>query len=81
MNYLLSIPAFKEKKKNIMTILMCEEGGLMEDPNLHWEQIGEAEGSTTQEVADNLAKKDEGFAGNYDPESVTLWGWRLKILV
>ena len=64
-----------------MTILICEEDGLMEDPNFHWEKIGEADGSTAKEVADNLAKKDEGFAGNYDPESVIFWRCRLKILV
>jgi len=64
-----------------MTILMCEKGGLMEDPAFHWEKIGEAEGSTVKEVADNLAKKDKDFAKYYDPKTVTYWGWELKIIL
>ena len=50
-------------------ILFCEEGGIMEDPEFHWEVIGKAEGNTTKEVADNLAAKDKDFAKYYDPES------------
>lgn len=63
-----------------MPILLCQEGGLMEDPDFHWEEIGEAEGTTTKEVADNLAKKDKFFAQYYDSKNLTFWGWKLKIL-
>lgn len=63
-----------------MPILMCELGGLMEDSYFHWEIIGEAEGDTVKEVADNLTKKDINFAKYYNPKTVTYFGWRLKIL-
>lgn len=59
---------------------MCELGGLMEDPDFHWEIIGKAEGDTVKEVADNLTKKDINFAKYYNPKTVTYFGWRLKIL-
>lgn len=62
-----------------MTILFCKQGGLQEDPKWHWEIIGSAPGETTKEVADNLAKSDEKFKEDYDPEGVTYWGWGLAI--
>ena len=62
-----------------MTTLFCLQGGLMEDPDFHWERIGIAAGSSTKEVADNLALKDPDFAKYYNPTSVTYWGWELSI--
>ena len=47
--------------------LYCLQGGLMEDPNWRWEYIGEAEGETLMEVADNYALKNLEFAEYYNP--------------
>lgn len=62
-----------------MTKLYVRAGGLMEDPEFHWEEMGEAEGTTLKEVCDNLAAKDPGFAAEYNPEYLTYWGWRLSL--
>lgn len=62
-----------------MTTLYCRQGGLIEDPDWHWEVIGKTEGFTTKEVADNLALLDTEFAKNYDPITVTFYGWKLSI--
>lgn len=51
----------------------------MGDANFHWEPIGEANGETTKEVADSLAQKYKRFAKDYDPDTVTYWGWKLSI--
>lgn len=64
-----------------MAIIMCRQGGLMEDPAFHWEQIGEAEGTTLREACDNLAKKDPEFAKYYNPETISYWGWKLALFI
>jgi hypothetical protein len=63
----------------MMKTLFCRKGGLMEDPEFHWESIGEGEGNTTREVADDLAKRDKAFARDYDPTGPSYWGWKLSI--
>lgn len=62
-----------------MRTLYVKQGGLMEDPEWHWEVAGEGEGETLKEVADDLARRDPGFRGLYDPEQLTMWGWRLAL--
>ena len=62
-----------------MTKLYVKCGGLMEDPDWHWEEIGEADGETLREVCDNLAAKDIGFASEYNSTYLTYWGWELSL--
>lgn len=61
-------------------VLWVKAGGIMEDPEFHWDQIGKAEGSTLKEVCDNLAAKTPSFAQYYDPDTLTYWGWKLSLL-
>jgi hypothetical protein len=64
----------------IMKIVMCKQGGLMEDPEWHWEQIGEGEGETLEEVCDNIASKDPSFAAHYSKKhGISFWGWELAL--
>lgn len=62
-----------------MKTLYCKQGGMMEDPDWHWEVIGQAEGETLKEVADNYAKTDAEFKKFYEPQSITMYGWKLSI--
>lgn len=62
-----------------MTKLYVKMGGLMEDPDWRWEEIGEADGQTLKEVCDNLASKDFRFTGEYNPQHLTFWGWKLSL--
>lgn len=68
-----------------MAEVWCEMGGLMEDPEFHWEKIGEAPGNSEEEVYQNLAIQDPDFAEHYSPANPAVgschsyWGWRLCI--
>lgn len=59
--------------------IWVKQGGLMEDPDWHWEPVGEAEGNTLQEACNNLAAQNAGFAKYYNPETLSFWGWQLKL--
>jgi len=48
-------------------------GGLMEDPNFHWERHGSAPGVDEKDACLNLFKNDKLF----DAETMTYWGWQL----
>ena len=48
-------------------------GGLMEDPEFHWERHGVSAGETPVEACVNLFKGDKLF----DAKTMTVWGWQL----
>lgn len=48
-------------------------GGLMEDPEFHWDKYGIGAGNTPKEAAINALKNDKLF----DEKTMTVWGWKL----
>ena len=48
-------------------------GGLMEDPEFHWERHGFSAGLDAKEACMNLFKNDNLF----DHKTMTYWGWLL----
>jgi hypothetical protein len=67
--------------------IYCKMGGLMEDPNFHWEYIGSTNGKTPQEVCDNYAKEHPEFDKDYKitfykkEKILSYWGWELKVVL
>jgi hypothetical protein len=73
-------PPMPDPKAHLPTrILWCRQGGLMEDPGWHWEQMGEGRGNTVREVADDFAEHNPKFAEYYDREFLSYWGWTLAL--
>lgn len=64
-------------RKLPLVTIYCKMGGIMEDPDFHWEPIGKAPGATLKEACDNLAVIDSEFKRDYDPTTMTFWGWKL----
>jgi hypothetical protein len=51
-------------------IIYIKAGGLMEDPNFHWELHGSAAGMDEKDACRNLFKDDKLF----DAKTMTVWG-------
>lgn len=62
-----------------MRTIYIKCGGLMEDPDWHWEVFGEGNGNTLAEVMEDFLSRNEGYRSCYDPESCTYWGWQLSL--
>ena len=54
-------------------IIYIKAGGLMEDPDFHWERYGVGVGETPQAACIHCFKDDKLF----DAKSMTIWGWQM----
>ncbi len=60
--------------------IWLQEGGLMEDPQLHWEPFFKTDKETVLKACEARAEKDPEFAKYYKScnGTPTYWGWRMK---